>query len=65
MSTIIATLDSRVIELSRLAYVSILMIGLLLYFTYTERRLGKNLIEGRGCWRFCRSSSSHRSLSSE
>jgi len=29
-----------------MAYVSLLMIGLLLYFTHLERRLGKDLIKG-------------------
>lgn len=46
MSVVLTTVDSTVIDLARLAYVSVLMIGLLLYFTHVERRLGKDLIKG-------------------
>jgi hypothetical protein len=46
MTVLLSTIDSTVVEISRLAYVSILLIGLLLYFTHTERRLGKDLIKG-------------------
>jgi len=35
-----------VIDLSRIAYVTLLMLGLLLYYTHIERRLGKDLIKG-------------------
>lgn len=34
------------IQVTRLAYVSILLIGILLYFSHVERRLGKDLIKG-------------------
>lgn len=43
---LLATIDSTVIDIARLAYVSLLMIGLLLYYTHLERRLGKDLIKG-------------------
>ncbi len=46
MTLVLSTINSTVMEISRLAYVSILMIGLLLYFTHIERRLGKDLIKG-------------------
>ncbi len=46
MSVILSTLDGTVIEVARLAYVSVLLVGLLLYYTHTERRLGKDLIKG-------------------
>ncbi len=46
MSTVLATVDSTVIELARLAYVSVLLVGILLYFTHFEKRLGKDLIKG-------------------
>ncbi len=46
MTTILTTLDTTVIDVARLAYVSVLMVGLLLYYTHTERRLGKDLIKG-------------------
>jgi hypothetical protein len=45
-SILLTTVDSTVIDLTRMAYVSLLMIGLLLYFTHLERRLGKDLIKG-------------------
>jgi hypothetical protein len=46
VSFLLSTLDSTVVDLSRIAYVSLLMLGLLLYFTHVERRLGKDLIKG-------------------
>lgn len=38
--------NSTVIEVSRAAYVTILLLGVLLYFTHLERRLGRDLIRG-------------------
>ncbi len=46
MSVVLSTVDSTVIQIARLAYVSVLLLGLLLYFTHVERRLGKDLIKG-------------------
>jgi hypothetical protein len=46
VKVLLGTIDSTVIDLSRLAYVTLLMLGLLLYFTHIERRLGKDLIKG-------------------
>jgi hypothetical protein len=46
MTVVLTTVDSTVVELTRVAYVSLLMIGLLLYFTHVERRLGKDLVKG-------------------
>jgi hypothetical protein len=46
MTDILTTINTTVIDVSRLAYISILLIGLLLYFTHAERRLGKDLIRG-------------------
>ncbi len=46
VTVLMTTVDSTVIDLTRVAYVSLLMIGLLLYFTHVERRLGKDLIKG-------------------
>jgi len=46
VGTLLATIDSTVIDLSRIAYVTLLMLGLLLYYTHIERRLGKDLIKG-------------------
>lgn len=46
MSTVLTTIDSTVIQIARLAYVTVLLLGVLLYFTRAERRLGKDLIKG-------------------
>ncbi|MDE1852251.1 MAG: hypothetical protein KGI38_00720 [Thaumarchaeota archaeon] len=46
VSTLLVTVDSTVMDLTRIAYVSLLMVGLLLYYTHVERRLGKDLIKG-------------------
>jgi anti-anti-sigma regulatory factor len=46
MTTILTTINNTVIDIARLAYVSILLVGLLLYFSHAERRLGKDLIRG-------------------
>ena len=46
VTVLLATVDSTVVDLSRVAYVSLVMIGLLLYYTHIERRLGKDLIKG-------------------
>ncbi len=43
---LLSTVDSTVVDLSRVAYITLLMLGLLLYFTHVERRLGKDLIKG-------------------
>ena len=47
VTALLATVDSTVVDVSRVAYVSLVMVGLLLYYTYVERRLGKDLIKGR------------------
>jgi hypothetical protein len=46
MTTFLTTINSTVIEVSRLAYISVLLIGLLLYSTHLDKRLGKDLIKG-------------------
>jgi len=46
VTALLTTIDSTVVDLSRVAYVSLVMIGLLLYYTHIERRLGKDLIKG-------------------
>ena len=46
MTTILNTIDSTVVLVARLAYVTVLLLGVLLYFTRIERRLGKDLIKG-------------------
>ena len=46
LSLLLATVNSTVLDVSRIAYVSLVMVGLLLYYTHIERRLGKDLIKG-------------------
>jgi hypothetical protein len=46
MTAVLTTIDSAVLDVSRLAYITVLMLGLLLYYTHLERRLGKDLIKG-------------------
>lgn len=46
MTLVRTAVNSTVVEVARLTYISILMIGLLLYFTHVERRLGKDLVKG-------------------
>ena len=46
VAVLLATVDSTVIDVSRVAYATLLMLGLLLYYTHVERRLGKDLIKG-------------------
>lgn len=46
MNVLLGTVDSTVITIARLAYISVLLVGVLLYFTHVERRLGKDLIKG-------------------
>ena len=46
VTALLATVDSTVVDVSRVAYVSLVMVGLLLYYTHIERRLGKDLIKG-------------------
>jgi len=43
---LLTSLNSVVIDVSRLAYISVLLIGLLLYFTHVDRRHGKDFITG-------------------
>ncbi|MDG6981037.1 MAG: hypothetical protein JRN51_08000 [Nitrososphaerota archaeon] len=40
------TIDSTVVDISRVAYVTVLMVGALLYFTHASMRLGKDLMKG-------------------
>lgn len=46
MTLVLSTVDTTVVDVTRVAYVSLLMLGLLLYFTHVEKRLGKDLIKG-------------------
>lgn len=46
VTTLLSTVDSTVIDLARVAWVSLLLVGILLYYTHVANRLGKDLIKG-------------------
>lgn len=46
MTFLLTTVDSTVVDLARVAYVTLLLVGLLLYYTHAAQRLGKDLIKG-------------------
>ena len=43
---LLATIDSTTMDLARAAYVTLLLVGILLYYTHIAQRLGKDLIKG-------------------
>jgi hypothetical protein len=45
-AAVLTTVNSAVIDIVRVAYVTCLLVGVLLYFTHLGRRLGKDLILG-------------------
>jgi hypothetical protein len=45
-SQVLLTVDNTVIEITRVVYITILLIGVLLYFTRLNRRMGRELIIG-------------------
>ena len=46
LTALLATVDSTVIDVARVAYVTLLLLGILLYYTHIANRLGKDLIKG-------------------
>lgn len=46
MKQVLFTIDATVIDISRVAYISLILLGILLYYSRIERRLGKDLIKG-------------------
>ena len=46
VSQALLTIDSTVVILSKLAFITLLLLGVFLYFTRLHRRLGKDLIYG-------------------
>jgi hypothetical protein len=46
LTALLATVDSTVIDIARVAYVTLLLLGILLYYTHVANRLGKDLIKG-------------------
>src|SRR5690349_14795085 len=45
-AAVLTSVNSAVIDIVRVAYVTCLLIGILLYFTHVGRRLGKDLMVG-------------------
>ncbi|HXW36414.1 MAG TPA: hypothetical protein VEJ36_00690 [Nitrososphaerales archaeon] len=45
-SVLLGAVDSTILTIARLVYISVLLIGVLLYFTHAEKRLGKDMIKG-------------------
>jgi len=39
-------IDGAVIDVTRVAYITVLIVGIFLYFTHLQRRLGRELIVG-------------------
>ncbi len=46
VTSILAMVNAAVVDIVRVAYVTCLLLGVLLYFTHVARRLGKDLIVG-------------------
>ena len=45
-AAVLTTVDAAVVDIVRVAYVTCLLVGVLLYYTHLGRRLGKDLIIG-------------------
>ena len=45
-AAVLTSVNSAVVDIVRVAYVTCLLVGVLLYFTHIGRRLGKDLIVG-------------------
>ena len=43
---LLQAIDGTVIDITRMAYITVLLVGVLLYFTRIQRRLGRDLITG-------------------
>jgi hypothetical protein len=43
---VLTTVDAALVDIAREAYVTCLLVGILLYYTHVGRRLGKDLIYG-------------------
>jgi hypothetical protein len=43
---LLTTIDATVVDITKVALVTILMVGALLYFTHASTRLGKDLMKG-------------------
>jgi len=45
-SAVLTSVNSTIFDIVRVAYVTCLLVGVLLYFTHVRRRLGKDLMVG-------------------
>jgi len=45
-AAVLTSVNTAVVDIARVAYVTCLLVGVLLYFTHLGRRLGKDLIMG-------------------
>jgi hypothetical protein len=45
-AAVLSSVNSAVLDIARVAYVTCLLVGIVLYFTHLGRRLGKDLIVG-------------------
>lgn len=45
-AAVLTTINSAVVDIARVAYVTCLLVGILLYYAHLGRRLGKDLIYG-------------------
>ena len=45
-AAVLTTVNTAVVDIARVAYVTCLLVGILLYYTHLGRRLGKDLIFG-------------------
>jgi hypothetical protein len=46
MTYLLSVVDGTVVDLARVAYVTLLLVGILLYYTHVAQRLGKDMIKG-------------------
>jgi anti-anti-sigma regulatory factor len=45
-AAVLTSINAAVVDISRVAYITCLLVGVLLYYTHLGRRLGKDLIYG-------------------
>jgi len=46
MTYLLSVVNGTVVDLARVAYVTLLLVGILLYYTHAAQRLGKDMIKG-------------------
>ena len=45
-TAVLTSVNSAVVDIARVAYVTCMLVGVLLYFSHLSRRLGKDLVVG-------------------